>query len=183
MVTGDGEIQDTVDLYTAIERLEVVISCEFVDPIDVLVDEDTTSQPKGYLDVHTVHKPMRYQTFTRVSIYPTDTSGKATGKPIEMKCKHDTGASVNVMPLAAYKVINPSEFDKDNKPKGKFGEDRSILRGYSGNVIKQYGTRLIKAFWNNQYWAILFYIVETKGPILLGLNAMRKFGLCTNIPG
>ena len=42
------------------------------------------------------------------------------------------GASVNVMPLAAYKLINPSEFDKDNKPIGGFGQDRTTLRGYSG---------------------------------------------------
>ena len=57
MVTDDGEIQGTVDLNTAIERLEDAISCEFVGTIDVFVDEDTTSQPKGNLDVHTVHKP------------------------------------------------------------------------------------------------------------------------------
>ena len=159
MVTEDGEIQGTVDLNTTTERLEDVISCESVDPIDVLVDENITSQPKGNLDVHTVHKPFRYQAFTRVSMYPTDTSGKITGKPIEMKCKLDTGDSVNVMPLAAYKLINPSAFYKDNKPIGGFGHDRTTLRAYSGNIIKQYGTRLIKAFWNNQYWAILFYIV------------------------
>ena len=99
-----------------------------------------------------------------------------------MKCKLDTEASVNVMPLAAYKLIDPSEFDKDNKPIGGFGQDRTTLRGYSGNIIKQYGRRLIKAFWNNKYWGILFYIVETQGPILLGLNAMRKFGLITKHP-
>ena len=49
-------------------------------------------------------------------------------------------------------------------------------------IIKQYGTRLIKAFWNNKYWGILFHILETQGPILLGLNAMRKFGLFTKHP-
>ena len=173
MITDDGEIQDTVDLNTALERLEDVISHEFVGTIDVFVDEDITSQPKGNLEVHTVHKPKRYQTFTRVSMYPTDTSGKTTGKPTEMKCKLDTGASVNVMPLAAYKLINPSEFDKNDQPKGGFSQDRTTLRGYSGNVIKQYGTRLMKAF----------HIVETQGPILLGLNTMRKFGLFTKIPG
>ena len=182
MVTDDGEIQGTVDLNTAMERLEDVISCEFVDTIDVFVDEDTTSQNKGNLDVHTVHKPKRFQAFTRVSIYPTDTSGKTTGKPREMKCKLDTGASVNVMPLAAYKLINPSEFDKDGKSKGAIGQDRTTLRGYTGIVIKQYGTRLIKAFWNNQYWGMLFHIVETQGPFLLGLNTMRKFGLFTKHP-
>ena len=182
MVTDDGETQGTVDLNTATERLEDATSCEFVDPIDVLVDEDTTSQAKGNMDAHTGHKPMRYQAFTRVSMYPTDTSGKTAGKPIEMKCKLDTGASVNVMPLAAYKLINPSELDKDNRPIRGFGQDRTTLRGYSGNIIKQYGTRLIKAFWSNKYWVILFHIVETQGPILLGLNALRKFGLFTKHP-
>ena len=146
MVTEDGEIQSTVDLNTAMERLEDVISCEFVGTIDVFVHENTSSISKGNLDVHTVHKPKRHQVFTRVSMYPTDTSGRTTGKPIEIKCKLDTGATVNVMPLAAYKLINPSEFDKDNKPIGGFGQDMTTLRGYSGNVIKQYGTRLIKAF-------------------------------------
>ena len=132
-VTDDGEMQGMVDLNTAMERCEDVISCEFVNTIEVFMEEDTTSQPKGNLDVHTVHMPKRYQTFMRVSMYPTETSGKTTGKPREMKCKLDTGASVNVMPLAAYKLINPSEFDKDNKPKGGFGQDRTTLRGYSGN--------------------------------------------------
>ena len=182
MVTDDGEIQGTVDLNTAMERPEDVISYEVVDTIDVFVDDDATSQPKGYLDVHTVHRPKRYQAFTRVSMYPTDTSGRTTSKPREMKCKFDTGASINVMPLAAYKLINTSEFDKDNESKGGFGQNRTTLRVYSGNVIKQYGTRLIKAFWNNQYRKMLFHIVETQGPILLGLNTMRKFGVFTKHP-
>ena len=145
------------------------------------MDEDTTSQPKGNLDVHIVHKPKRYQAFTRVSMYPTDTSGK-TGKPREMKCKLDTGASVNVMSLAAYKLINPSEFDEDGKTKGGVWSRQDHLRGYSGNVIQQYGTRLIKAFWNNHYWRMLFHIVGTQRPILLGPNTIRKFGLFTKHP-
>ena len=37
------------------ERLEDVISSECVGSIDVFVDEDTTSHPKGNLDVHTLH--------------------------------------------------------------------------------------------------------------------------------
>ena len=127
MVTDDGEIQGTVDLNTAMERLKDVISSKFVNTIDMFVDEDTTSQPRGNLDVHTVYKPKRYQALTRVSMYPTDTSGKTTGKPREMKCKLDTGANVNVMPLATYKLINPSKFDKDSKPKGGFGQNRTTL--------------------------------------------------------
>ena len=41
---------------------------------------------------------------------------------------------------------------------------------------------MIKAFWNNPYWGMLFHIVENQGPILLGLNTMRKFGLFTKHP-
>ena len=81
MVTDDGEIQGTVDLNTARERLEDVISSEYVGSIDVFVDDDTTSQPKGNLDVHMVLKPKRHQAFTRVSMYPTDTSGKTVVSP------------------------------------------------------------------------------------------------------
>ena len=61
MVKDDGEIQGMVYLNTAMERLEDVISCKFVDTIDVFMDEDTTAQPKENLDVHTIHKPKRYQ--------------------------------------------------------------------------------------------------------------------------
>ena len=44
MVTEDGEIQGTVDLNTAMERLEDVISCEFVGTIDVFVGMRTPHQ-------------------------------------------------------------------------------------------------------------------------------------------
>ena len=56
MVTDDGEVQDTVDLCTAMERLEDVICHEFLDSIDIFADGVTTSQPRGNLDMHTVHK-------------------------------------------------------------------------------------------------------------------------------
>ena len=46
-----------------------------------------------------------------------------------MKCKLDTGAIVNVMPLTIYKLVNPDKFDKDGKPIGGYGQDRITLRG------------------------------------------------------
>ena len=70
MVTDDGEVQGTVDLNTAMKRLEDVISHEFLDSIDVFADGVTTSQPRDNLDVHTVHKPKRFKAFTRVSMFP-----------------------------------------------------------------------------------------------------------------
>ena len=71
-VKDDSKVQGIVDLDTAYGKLEVVISHEFLDSIDVFVDGVTTSQPRGNLDVHTVHKPKMYQTFTKVSMFPID---------------------------------------------------------------------------------------------------------------
>ena len=71
--------------------------------------------------------------------FPTDRSGKPIGnKPRKRKCKLDTGASVHVMALIVYKLVNPDEFDKGGKPVGGYGQDRTTLRGYSGNLIQLY---------------------------------------------
>ena len=43
LVTDDGEVQSTVELDTAVERLKDVISSEFLDSIDVFADGVTTS--------------------------------------------------------------------------------------------------------------------------------------------
>ena len=70
MVTDDSEVQETIEWDTARERLKDVWSNEFVDTIDVFMEEAPTSQPRCDLDVHAVHKPKRYQAFTQVSMYP-----------------------------------------------------------------------------------------------------------------
>ena len=71
-------------------------------------------------------------------MFPTNWMGMATGKKATlMKCKLDIGASVNVMPLSTYQKINPSEFDKKGQPISGYGHDRTILKGYNGNPIKQ----------------------------------------------
>ena len=56
---------------------------------------------KGFQEVHIVHKTKNHQAFTKLEMFPTNWIGKATGKkPTIMKCKLDTGARVNVMPLS-----------------------------------------------------------------------------------
>ena len=79
MVTDDGKVEGTVDLDTAMGRLEDVISHEFLVSIDVFANRASTSQPRDNIDVHTVHKPKRYQAFTSLSMFPTNRSGKPKG--------------------------------------------------------------------------------------------------------
>ena len=109
--------------------------------------------------------------------------GKVAGnKPKGMKCRLDTRAGVNIMHLSIYQYINPSEFDEQGKPIEGHGQYRTILKDYNGNPIQWYGIRVILGKWNNQYWRFVFHIVEAEGPILPGLNTMRKMGLFTRHP-
>ena len=49
-------------------------------------------------------------------MFPTNRMGKAMGNKAKgMKCKLDTGAGVNIIPLSIYKYIDLSEFDKQGK--------------------------------------------------------------------
>ena len=109
--------------------------------------------------------------------------GKATGnKPKGMKCKLDTGAGVNIIPLSIYQYINPLEFDEQGMLIDGHGQHRTILKDYSGNPIQQYGIMVILGKWNHQYWKFVFHIVEAEGPILLALCTMRKMGLFMRHP-
>ena len=63
---------------------------------------------RGFLEIHNVQKTKSHQAFTKLEMFPTNWMGEATGKKATlMKCKLDTGASVNVMPLSTYQTINP----------------------------------------------------------------------------
>ena len=47
-----------------------------------------------------------------------------------MKCKLDTGAGVNIMPLSIYQYINASEFDEQGEPIDGHGQYKTILKDY-----------------------------------------------------
>ena len=77
-------------------------------------------------------------------MFPINRMGKAIGnKPKIVKCKLDTWADVNIMPLSTYQYINHSEFNKQGKPIDCHGQDRTTLQDYSGNSMKQYGIKVI----------------------------------------
>ena len=43
------------------------------------------------------------------------------------------------LPITTYKRVNPSEFDREDKPIDGYGKDRAILKDYNSNSIQQYG--------------------------------------------
>ena len=44
-------------------------------------------------------------------MYPEDTNGNISGPPIEVKCKIDTGAGANIIPLYVLRKVCPAMFD------------------------------------------------------------------------
>ena len=68
--------------------------------------------------------------------YTTDKMGMPRGNKLtEIKCKFDTEASVNVVPLTTYQFLSLSEFYEERKPIGGYGHDKTILETYNGNLI------------------------------------------------
>ena len=70
-------------------------------------------------------------------IYPTHKIGKPRGsKPTEALCGLDTGASVNLIPLTPYQLVNSSEFQEQDTPIGGYSQATTILKGNNGNPIQ-----------------------------------------------
>ena len=151
-MTDDGEILET-------RQQENIPWSDIIDVYQDTKNNTSIYTKNGFLEVHNVHKTKSHKSFTKVEMFPTNWMGKATGKKATlMKCKLDTGASVNVMLLSTYQKINHSEFDKKGQHIGGYGHDRPILNGCNGNPIKQYGIRVILGKWNNEYWSFVFHI-------------------------
>ena len=73
--------------------------------------------------------------FARIEL-PADI-GK--NKLATLKCKVDTSAGGNVMPLRTFAKLFPKRFDKDGNPTG-LSPSSTCLTAYNGSPIKQFGT-------------------------------------------
>ena len=161
----------TIDYTTAntiFENLQVIDSIEinsvlFQDPSNIQIDE--------------LHQTSKSQIFVYVYMYPTDRKDICTGPAKQVKCKVDCGAMANIMPLSIFKMLNPSEFDKEGNSISGFNRDMTRLSAYGDKLKQQHGVRLINFIFHKKYIKTRFHIVDVEGPILLGLTLLRKMGL------
>ena len=93
----------------------------FQDPSNIQIDE--------------LHQIIKSQTFVYVDMYPTDRKGICTGPAKQVKCKVVCGAMANSMPLSIFKMLNPSEFDKDDNSILGFNRDRTRPSAYGNRPI------------------------------------------------
>ena len=127
--------------------------------------------------IHNIQQRKKSQAFTIVGLLPEDTEGKITGPAIETKCRIDTGAATNVMPMSTFRKLCPAMFNANRNALNTFSKEWTTLRAYEGGIIKQFGTQMIKYNWNYQKWVFLFHIVDAEGPTLLSLKTLRHMGI------
>ena len=99
-----------------------------------------------------------------------------------LKCKVDTGAGGNVMPLQAFTKLFPRCINADGSPRG-LKPSTTCLTAYNGSKINQFGTLDTAIDWApkgknviNHLWT-WWYIADTPGPAILGLPSCAKLGI------
>ena len=99
-----------------------------------------------------------------------------------LKCKVDTGAGGNIMPLCTFAKLFPERFDKDGNPTG-LSSSSTRLTAYNGSSIKQFGTFKTYVDWTPKNRRITnhlhtqWYVADTPGPAILGLPSCTKLNI------
>ena len=103
-------------------------------------------------------------------------------KLVTLKCKVDTGAGGNFMPLCAFAKLFPRHINADGSPRG-LKSSLTCLTAYNGSKIPHFGTLDTAIDWTskgkdvaNHLWT-WWYIADTPGPAILGLPSCAKLGI------
>ena len=109
---------------------------------------------------------------TRREIF-TDLNIKIPGsdRKAKLSVKVDTGAEGNTLPVRIFRDMFPSNVDVNGFPKqGILRKSNMSLLAYNDTKIKQYGIITIPcSYVNNMYENMDFFVVDCKGPAILGL--------------
>ena len=102
-------------------------------------------------------------------------------RDMDVKCKVDTGAQSNVMPIRVYRELFPGEFDRAGRLNSstRLSSNATRLKAYGGGDIKQYGDRDIRCQHNNSTVTAPFYVADADEPTLLGLRTLTDLGIVT----
>ena len=97
----------------------------------------------------------------------------ASKKRASLRCKVDTGAGGNVMPLRAFGKLFPNRLTKNGLPTG-LRKCNTKLRAYNGTNIPQLGALDTTISWKDEEtdnihkMETTFYVADTPGPAILG---------------
>jgi len=140
---------------------------------DVGLHQLEVSEPALYSDTIEIH------TMERDSQALVPLAVKSAYKAATLTCKADTGAERNVMPLATFKSLVPADaFDQDGNPCCLKPSSTNIV-AYGDSAINMFGTYELSLTRNGREEIAVFYIVQSQGPVIIGLPTCRSLGLVT----
>ena len=94
-----------------------------------------------------------------------------------IKCKLDTGAQGNAMPLETYKLFHPkSKCDEFGIPVD-LPKPKSRITAYGGHEIVNYGTGSLRIHFKGQTYIEIFHIVQATGPVIIGYPTCNRLNL------
>ena len=96
--------------------------------IDSIEINSVASQDTRNIHIDEIHQTTKSQSF--VDMYPADRKGSCSGPVKQVKCNIDCGVMANIMPLNIFKMLNPSEFDKDGNFISGFNRDSTLRTDY-----------------------------------------------------
>ena len=99
-----------------------------------------------------------------------------------LRCKVNTGASGNVMPLCIFTKLFPRCITRDGKPTGLHPCDTTLVAYYQSN-IPQFGTLDTAIEWtpkghqHSRHLQTRWYVADSPRPVILGLPSSSKLGI------
>ena len=91
-----------------------------------------------------------------------------------LKVKVDTGAQGNILPVRTFKRMFPELLDESRVPSKRHLRHRpTILTAYNGAAMTHHGTIVIPCSYGKRQCDTECYVVETPGPVILGLPTSR----------
>ena len=129
----------------------------------------------GTIEINSVEN---HNTTTREEIFTTLRVNHKNNGDINLKCKVDTGAQSNVLPINLFCVLYPELINAEGMPRdGALQRSDVILTAYGGSEITQFGKILIPCQHKRGKFNCIFYITDAVGPAILGIKACRALEL------
>jgi transposase InsO family protein len=101
-------------------------------------------------------------------------------RKVDIRCKVDTGAQSNALPLRMYRKMYPETLKEDGYPvDGALEKIGTVLTGYGGYQVKHLGIIKLPCRYKERKFMCPFYVTDEEGPPILGLRYSKRLGLIT----
>ena len=128
------------------------------------------------ITINSVDKENKWsQVFTSLNIHKVESQ-----RIIPLKCKVDTGAEGNILPVTMYRNMFPENLDSHGNPKANALEKSSIiLTAYGGSNITHFGKVWLPCSYKDLKFTCTFFIADVHGPTILSLPTCSALGIVT----